>query len=89
VGGSKLPFCWGLADWPIPLLGYGGVAARINKKSCEATFEARRRGGWFNVRLSVMEHITPSAPILRMLRDIFIGRRGHPSLATFRRKNDG
>jgi hypothetical protein len=51
--------------------------------------EARRRGGWFNIRLSVMEHTTPSAPIQRMLRDIFIGRRGHPSLATFRRKNDG
>jgi hypothetical protein len=28
-----------------------------------------------------MEHTTPSAPIQRMLRDIFIGRRGHPSLA--------
>jgi hypothetical protein len=36
-----------------------------------------------------MEHTVPSAPIQRMLRDIFIGRRGFPSLATFRRKNDG
>src|SRR5207247_6690644 len=35
------------------------------KKSCEATFVGRRRGGSLNDRLSVVEPTTPVAPSLR------------------------